>query len=247
MRRLTRPSLETRAVRYLARQQARIAGGFDVDAAWGSARRTKAMKGVATKLRSMTGARERCMYCWDSRGVDIEHYWPKSKYPNRAFDWHNFLSTCTGCNREKSGEFRLDTVGKPLLVSPVDTDPWDHLFFDSRTGLLTPRYLPRSDGMDVREDPRGQYTLAVIKTLKCEACVEGRQRTYRNLVRAVRSYIGARGGTDALTDFVAAVRDNDDYGLAVWFFTKDGQDEEPFAVLKKQHRAAWDAVASRCA
>lgn len=33
---------------------------------------------VRTVLRKMASGRERCMYCEDNEGTDIEHFWPKS-------------------------------------------------------------------------------------------------------------------------------------------------------------------------
>src|SRR5512139_828552 len=119
MRQLHRPVLPPRVAAYLARKQGQVNANGNVDAVWREARRTKSLKTVDLTLRRMTGQRERCMYCWDSHGVDIEHYWPKTPYPDRAFIWTNLLSVCTGCNRYKSKTFPLDPAGAPLILNPV--------------------------------------------------------------------------------------------------------------------------------
>ena len=53
-----------------------------------------------------SGAR-RCCYCEDSYADEVEHVWPKSLYPERAFQWENYLYVCGACNVPKSNRFAL--------------------------------------------------------------------------------------------------------------------------------------------
>jgi uncharacterized protein (TIGR02646 family) len=202
------------------------------------------METVAGVLARMTGLRERCMYCHDSRATDIDHFWPLSAYAARAFQWENMLWTCTGCNRPKSEKFALDAVGTPLLINPTAEDPWDFIVYDADTDLLTARY--REDGTP---DPKGDYTTDEDRSglpLNIEAVTNGRKRTRRALVRAVREYLAnAIPGADparARQLLDEAITDHDDYGLVEWFFLKDGQDDEPFAELKRSHRGVFDEI-----
>lgn len=47
-----------------------------VEAAWRTRRRGNAMKATETALRAMASGIERCMYCEDSHGCDVEHFRP---------------------------------------------------------------------------------------------------------------------------------------------------------------------------
>lgn len=78
---------------------------------------------------------ERCMYCEDSHGTDIEHFRPKSEYPTFAFTWENYLLACSECNsNHKRTEFPLDDEGRPLLIDPCVDEPREHLAFSPSTG-----------------------------------------------------------------------------------------------------------------
>jgi hypothetical protein len=76
---------------------------------------------------------------------------------------------------------------------------------------------------------------------------EGRLRTRRNLLRAVRGFlIHAATSTEPEVleaEFLDAIRDNDDYGLAQWYFRRDGESEEPFHTLQALYREVWDRIA----
>lgn len=105
MRRIHRVPLPAGAMAYLDRRRVVTAGAANVEQAWKSARQTKALATVVHTLQSMAGARERCMYCVDSHGSDVEHFWPKAGYPQRAFEWPNLLLCCTECGRLKGDRF----------------------------------------------------------------------------------------------------------------------------------------------
>lgn len=97
----------------------------------------KAFVEIRERLREMATGVERCMYCEDSAGTDIEHFYPKSLYPERAFEWKNYLHACSHCNsNEKRGQFPLDAEGQPLLLNPTVEKPIDHLRLSPSTGVF---------------------------------------------------------------------------------------------------------------
>ncbi|WP_375329512.1 retron system putative HNH endonuclease [Microcystis sp. BLCC-F210] len=80
----------------------------------------------------------KCAYCESKITVGaygaIEHFYPKSQYPNLTFTWENLLLSCDKCNdaNHKGTNFPLDDItGNPLLIDPTDgvTDPNTHLEF----------------------------------------------------------------------------------------------------------------------
>ena len=77
------------------------------------------------------------MYCLDSFGSDIEHFYPKSVYPCLAFTWDNYLLACSYCNRiRKNDSFPLDDDNSPLLLNPATEDPNLHLSLIPSSGVL---------------------------------------------------------------------------------------------------------------
>ncbi len=238
MRKVTRLDLPSSTSRDLEGREERVRRGADVTIEWKVAGRTTAIRCVRNTLEKMI-ERSRCYYCGDSRGTDAEHFWPKRKYPQRAFRWCNLLLACAGCNRQKGEQFPLDQSGAPLLIDPTKDDPWDHLFYDVTTGQLVPRWL-----VDYQEqDPKGRATCGdEILPLNIEAIGESRKKTARNLVRVVEAFLSdARTGDfeDAVESLKLGIRDQDDHGLASWFFGRDGREEEPFKNLRKQYPEVW--------
>ena len=248
MRRIKRRALPAQAAGYLRRKQAhldRSGNGSRADELWKTARKTKALRQVVHVLRQMARRRQRCMFCEDSRGTDVEHFWPKRKYPQRAFDWQNFLLVCSGCNRAKGDRFPLDAHNQPLLIDPTAEDPWDYLFFDPVTGNLAARYAPEG----VRK-PKGVATLALLP-LRDEAITEGRRRSYRQLSNAVREFLSSYaarlddlGKSRLIGELQRAVEESSNYGLGQWVFCKDGQHSDPFSKLRASHPTLWAQMRS---
>jgi len=105
------------------------------------AKSNKAFAEIKETLRKMASGLERCMYCEDSAGTDIEHFWPKNTYPDKAFLWENYLLACSACNSNfKRTQFPLKD-GHPLLINPVEEEPRHHIGFSPSTG----RYAELTD------------------------------------------------------------------------------------------------------
>jgi hypothetical protein len=89
----------------------------------------------------------KCAYCESKITVvtygAIEHFRPKSDYPDLTFEWSNLLLSCDVCNDagHKGANFPLDIKGNPLLIDPTDgiTNPNTHLEFawDAIAGLAS--------------------------------------------------------------------------------------------------------------
>ncbi len=90
--------------------------------------RKKAFAEIRKVLGEMASGLDRCMYCEDSRGSDIDHYRPKSVYPSDTFRWDNYLLLCSTCNSKyKKDEFPVGESGEPLLLNPTTDEPAHHL------------------------------------------------------------------------------------------------------------------------
>jgi uncharacterized protein (TIGR02646 family) len=127
---------------------------------------------VRTTLRKMAGGRERCMYCEDNEGTDIEHFYPKSAFPDKAFVWENYLLACAYCNSNcKRSKFPM-SGGNPALINPLDEDPAIHIRLVPSNGRYNPtgpKGQPSIEVFDLNGDKRGRHL------------PEGRRDTLRKL------------------------------------------------------------------
>jgi hypothetical protein len=98
---------------------------------------------LSATLAEMASGHERCMYCGDNQGTDIDHFEPLSQAPIRTFEWTNHLLACSLCNsHHKRDLFPRDENGSPLLIDPTIQEPLDHLHLVLGTGEykgLTPQ------------------------------------------------------------------------------------------------------------
>lgn len=73
----------------------------------------------------------KCCYCgvkaYSPKMVDIEHFKPKSLYPDLANDYENLLITCRECNIYKGPYFPLNDNGEPLLLNPRKDNFSEHI------------------------------------------------------------------------------------------------------------------------
>ena len=244
MRRVRRKSLEDPVQRDLDQRQQEAnrkhaAGALHATEEWKAARRAATVRAVHATLRSMMGDRERCMYCLDSHGSDIEHFWPKTPYPERMFQWLNLLLCCTECGRFKGDEFPLSN-GLPLLVDPTVEEPWEHLDFDTDTGNVVAKF----DAQTGAWSPKGEKTVEVLQLDRREALSAGYQQTFHRLSRMVENFL-AEGSAD-MTQLVQSLRGADDHGLLGWCVTGNGRNVLPFRNLWERHpevrQACADAV-----
>lgn len=107
-------------------------------------KRNSTFQQVREKLAEMCPGTRRCVYCEDSAGVEVEHFYPKDLYPDRVFEWENFVLACGSCNRSKSNKFavfRNDSTtmqrlnppdwpkgkeppaGEAVMINPREEDP----------------------------------------------------------------------------------------------------------------------------
>lgn len=133
-------------------------------------------------LREMAPGNERCMYCGDSFGTDVDHHEPLSRNPLRAFDWLNHLLSCSHCNsHQKRDRFPVDRHGEPLLIDPTAEDPFDHLVLALSAG----EYAPLTE--------KGRQTIAVCG-LNRFSLARARQQAYRVVVLCLREWRRATDG-----------------------------------------------------
>ncbi|MGE8560597.1 hypothetical protein B9T29_15650 [Acinetobacter sp. ANC 3903] len=86
-------------------------------------------KDITTPL--FDSSHQKCAFCEgtpkDSGNIEVEHFYPKSKYHNKTFEWENFLPSCRKCNDSKL----THDVGVQPILNPYDEDfnPTQHFEF----------------------------------------------------------------------------------------------------------------------
>lgn len=51
----------------------------------------KVFQDVKKSLTSMCNSTRRCVYCECSLGDEVEHIYPKDLFPDKCFDWNNYV------------------------------------------------------------------------------------------------------------------------------------------------------------
>ncbi|WP_206409269.1 hypothetical protein [Lysobacter enzymogenes] len=187
--------------------------------------------GIVSALKTMAGARNRCMYCGDSEGCDIEHFRPKSvaMWRGVVFQWTNFLWICAPCNRLKNSDFSLDAGGCPLMLDPSIDRVWDFFDYVDESGQLAPRFDLCPD-----REARASYTLREdVSRLLYDIICESRQRSARIIRRAVLAFLASARGQEDQDEFVRHVLDSDYPELCEWFFESVGGNDVPYSELRE--------------
>ncbi|HZI13982.1 MAG TPA: hypothetical protein VE153_26675 [Myxococcus sp.] len=186
MRKLERKQLSEAAERFLSGRTQQVLAATERAA---EAQRLWKQRGsdfeeIRATLGTMAPGRQRCMYCEDSAGTDIEHFWPKATYPEKAFTWANYLLACSCCNsNHKREQFPLDASGRPLLIDPTAEEPQEHLALSASTGLFTAR------------TPKGQKSIEVFG-LNRDLLEQGRHDAWGAIEAFLLTYGDARSRGD---------------------------------------------------
>jgi HNH endonuclease len=177
--RLTRidltPDLQDRLASRTRRLVKRDADSSSARRSWKTAARERT--GVKHALQKMALGIERCMYCGDSRGTDIDHFQPIKVAPLRAFDWDNHLLACGSCNSNaKRDAYPCDGIGECLLINPTSEEPSDHL------------RLTLNDGRYTGLTPKGCATIDVFHLNRSDLRT-GREKAFRRCRSMLRDYL----------------------------------------------------------
>jgi len=140
---------------------------------WTNKTNNKTFAEIRTVLGEMCKGNERCCYCEDNRASDIEHFFPKSIYPEKTFVWKNYLLICGDCNSAKNNRFPVFTIDSDyvfaelnqsanynaVLLNPRNDNPLDYFDLD----LATFQFVNRFDDTTKKEAVRAEQSLKILK------------------------------------------------------------------------------------
>ena len=77
-----------------------------------------------------------CAYCENACRGEVDHFQPKSIFPERVYDWANWLLSCHDCNHAKGDKWPTGGYVDPCATSPRPESFFD---FDTLTGEIVPK------------------------------------------------------------------------------------------------------------
>ena len=90
-----------------------------------------------------------CAYCEEMTKVEVDHFRPKSEFPQLVYEWDNWLTSCHPCNHSKSNKWPEFGFVDPCAVSTTER-PELCFIFDAETG-----YMKANPELNI-----GQYRIA---------------------------------------------------------------------------------------
>lgn len=245
MRVVSRPPLPSGASKWLVKNQGQLIGdpSIKVSERWKARRATMNRNGLVAALKRMAGSRYRCMYCGDSEGCDVEHYYPKAdaRWRSKVFDWSNLLWICAPCNRLKNSRFELDEGGRGVLLDPATDCIWDFYDYVEESGQLA----PRSD-LSLVGFARADATLREgLTRLSHDVVCDSRQRAARSMRRAIRAYSASAKLPEDQEEFIVHILDAGHPELCSWYLAGLGMQLEPFATFLLQNGAIIPELRAR--
>lgn len=149
----------------------------------------------------------RCHYCEDSAADEVEHVWPKDIYPEKTFDWGNYLFACGPCNgSHKRDQFAVfdangqiielarkskapvlpPASGAHVFLDPHLDDPLEFMEFDPQTGMFV-----EIDAPPTRSFVRAEYTLRVLG-LNRDYLKRSRKAAFKTWLTQAHAYTGMK-------------------------------------------------------
>lgn len=184
---------------------------------------------LKNKLIKMCVGVELCNYCENNEATDVEHIYPKSFFPERAFRWTNYLLACKTCNSGyKLDQFavfapagsdtlvdlvrnRQPTTDDAVLIDPRTEDPLQFFWLDiqNKTFVLDPRL-----NLNKRDKSRAEYTLRLLGLNDRDALVTARKTAAKYYLDRLDRYVRARD-SNTLDELEECVQDPDFINQAI--------------------------------
>jgi uncharacterized protein (TIGR02646 family) len=160
---------------------------------------------IKSTLIEMCVGVEICNFCENNEATDIEHIYPKSHFPERAFIWDNYLLACKICNTTyKSDKFSVFNPansnskyiiqrGSPkpptndsVLLNPRIEDPMQFLFLDIKGNTFRFGTLPN---LSIRDKEKADYTIELLGLNDRDTLVEGRRAAAHYFISRLEKFV----------------------------------------------------------
>lgn len=197
-----------------------------------------------------------CNYCENNEATDVEHIYPKSFFPERAFTWLNYLLACKICNtHHKLDQFavfvpalsanaitmrrkKLPASADAAFIDPRVEDPLVFLFLDitDKSFFL----VPYPTLTDPRASAKAIHTLSILQIGERAALAAARRVAFKFFQSRLERYQLARDAT-SWADLERLVEDPDLVDTANTFETEQRQMMTALqqSILTHPHPTVW--------
>ncbi|MDB5267808.1 MAG: hypothetical protein JWP58_848 [Hymenobacter sp.] len=179
---------------------------------------------IKQTLLGMCVGTELCNYCENNEATDVEHIYPKSFFPERAFTWLNYLLACKTCNTHfKLDQFavftpalsanattmqrkKLPSSADAAFIDPRVEDPMDFLYLDitGKSFFL----LPSLTLTNPRDTAKAKHTLSILQIGVRAALADARKAAFIFFQSRLERYQQVRDAT-TLADLERLIEDPD--------------------------------------
>ena len=94
-----------------------------------------------------------CGYCEETTKGEVDHFRPKSRFPESVYHWTNWIYSCHECNQAKGITWPPSGYVDPCAKRKLDR-PERHFTFDTQTGMILP-----SPSLDTDRHQRARRTI----------------------------------------------------------------------------------------
>jgi len=161
-----------------------------------------------------------CNYCEHNEASDIEHIYPKSFFPEKTFDWENYLLVCKECNSAYKLDkcYILDNNDEIIFVKRKEEPPYKTLAFinprvenPERFMILSPdsfEFELLSD-LDKKDTNKSNSTLQILKLNQRHTFLHKRKSVANNCYETMERLIKIMSA-NSLEELKSVLRPNDD-------------------------------------
>lgn len=197
------------------------------------ARDTRWFKEIRGGLMDMAGASRTCMFCDHNEPTDVEHFMPKSVFPDQTFEWVNMLWICTTCNRLKGVKFPPRNCAGAAIINPTVDPVWNFFFLDE-FGNLIKRWNANANSYDARAQSTCNY--AKVDREEVQTRRQKRAKGLRSSVQQAIKDLKNQSATlhDVNTRIADWLAEPFQADVADYFFRGPGNASAPFSDLLAQ-------------
>lgn len=181
---------------------------------WNSKGSSKAKLNAFYEVRNTLVAalqwRTSCAYCESNEPGDIEHIFPKSHFPDKTFEWENYLYVCKTCNTSyKSDYFAVfDPAGsdnsvelsRKKIMPPSDDSVFIHQRKENPRNYfvlnLQSSIYDIDSSLNNRDLKKADYTLDILKLNSRDHLLKGRKNAVKNYMNLLKEYISVKNSAD---------------------------------------------------
>lgn len=196
-----------------------------------------------------------CNYCEQNEASDIEHIYPKSFFPEKTFDWENYLLACKQCNTGyKLDKCHVLDIHNQLIKVPRNTEP------SSKVGaFINPRIENPNDFMflnlfnfefdelpklSLQDSNKVKSTLEILRLNERDTLIAGRKsaaRHYYDMMERLKR-IRAAKTVEALQKSLSPFDKLHDFNQPIPVLQAEITESYKKYIQTYQHPSVWYAI-----